>query len=89
MDKHYSQLTLKERKEIEAGLDRGDPFRGIASLIGRQPSTVSREVRENRSPGRVLVAALLPVPIALVPKSFSISAASLANGRFLQALSVL
>lgn len=67
MDKHYSQLTLKERKEIEAGLDRGDPFRGIASLIGRQPSTVSREVRENRSPGRVLVAALLPVPIALVP----------------------
>lgn len=48
MDKHYSQLTLKERKEIEAGLDRGDPFRGIASLIGRQPSTVSREVRENR-----------------------------------------
>lgn len=37
MDKHYSQLTLKERKEIEAGLDRGDPFRGIASLIGRQP----------------------------------------------------
>lgn len=48
MDKHYSQLTLKERKEIEAGLDRGDPSRGIASLIGRQPSTVSREVRENR-----------------------------------------
>ena len=48
MDKHYSQLTLKERKEIEAGLDRGDPFRGIARLIGRQPSTVSREVRENR-----------------------------------------
>ena len=48
MDKHYSQLTLKERKEIEAGLDRGDSFRGIASLIGRQPSTVSREVRENR-----------------------------------------
>ena len=51
MDKHYSQLTLKERKEIEAVLDRGDPFRGIASLIGRQPSTVSREVRENRSQG--------------------------------------
>lgn len=48
MDKHYSQLTLKKRKEIVAGLDRGDPFRGIASLIGRQPSTVSREVRKNR-----------------------------------------
>ena len=67
MDKHYNQLTLKERKEIEAGLDRGDSFRGIASLIGRQPSTVSREVRENRSPGRVLVAALLLIPVVLVP----------------------
>lgn len=48
MDKQYNQLTLKERREIEKGLDRGDPFRAIARLIGRQPSTVSREVRENR-----------------------------------------
>ena len=48
MDKHYNQLTLKERKEIEAGLTRGDSFREIARLIGRQASTVSREVRENR-----------------------------------------
>ncbi len=48
MNKHYSQLTLKERKEIEAGLTRGDSYRKIARLIGRQPSTVSREVRENR-----------------------------------------
>ena len=48
MEKHYNQLTLKERKEIEEGLTRGDSFREIARLIGRQPSTVSREVRENR-----------------------------------------
>ena len=48
MDKGYRQLTLKERKEIEDGLNRGDSFRAIARLIGRSPSTVSREVRENR-----------------------------------------
>ena len=48
MDKGYKQLTLKERKEIEDGLNRGDSFRAIARLIGRNPSTVSREVRENR-----------------------------------------
>ena len=48
MDKGYKQLTLKERKEIEDGLNRGDSLRAIARLIGRSPSTVSREVRENR-----------------------------------------
>lgn len=41
-------MTLRERKEIEAGLTRNDPFREIARLIGRPPSTVSREVRLNR-----------------------------------------
>lgn len=48
MGKAYKQLTLRERKEIEEGLGRGDSFRAIARLIGRNPSTVSREVRENR-----------------------------------------
>ena len=48
MAEEYKQLTLKERKEIEAGLTRGESFREIARTIGRSPSTVSREVRENR-----------------------------------------
>lgn len=48
MAKDYRQLTLKERKEIQEGLTRGDSFREIARTIGRSPSTVSREVRENR-----------------------------------------
>lgn len=47
MTKRYSQLSLKERTQIEDSLDRGDSFREIGRLIGRQPSTVSREVREN------------------------------------------
>jgi len=48
MAEEYKQLTLKERREIEEGLTRGDSFREIARTIGRSPSTVSREVRENR-----------------------------------------
>ncbi len=48
MDKEYEQLTLREGKEIEEGPDRGDSFRAIARLTGRNPSTISREVRENR-----------------------------------------
>ena len=48
MAEEYKQLTLKERKEIEKGLNRGDSVREIARTIGRSPSTVSREVRENR-----------------------------------------
>lgn len=48
MNKEYRQLGLKERKEIEEGLNRGDSFRAIARLTGRDPSTISREVRENR-----------------------------------------
>lgn len=49
MCKEYKQLTLKERKQIEEGLDRGDSFREIARATGRDPSTISREVRENRA----------------------------------------
>lgn len=48
MDRHYNQLTLRERKQIEEGLANGDSFRAIGRLIGRSASTISREVRENR-----------------------------------------
>ena len=49
MAKGCKQLSLKERKEIEDGLNRGDSIRAIAKLVGRSPSTVSREVRQNRA----------------------------------------
>lgn len=38
-------LTLEEREEISRGLAAGDSYRGIARRIGREPSTVSREVK--------------------------------------------
>ena len=44
----YPRLTLDDRRGIERGLDKGDSAREIARRLGRQPSTVTREVRWNR-----------------------------------------
>ena len=40
-------LTLAQREEIGLGRARGDSIRAIAAIIGRSPSTVSRELRRN------------------------------------------
>lgn len=42
-------LDLAEREEIFAGVLRGDSIREIARGLGRQPSTVLRELRRNMS----------------------------------------
>jgi transposase, IS30 family len=40
-------LRLAQREEIALGRARGDSIRTIAALLGRSPSTVSRELRRN------------------------------------------
>jgi len=40
-------LGLSEREEISRGLAAGQSFQSIAALLGRAPSTVSREVKRN------------------------------------------
>ena len=40
-----SHLNLSDRMRIESGLARGETFKSIASEIGKDPSTVSKEVR--------------------------------------------
>ena len=40
-------LSIREREEIFAGVERGDTIRRIAQLLGRAPSTVLRELRRN------------------------------------------
>jgi IS30 family transposase len=40
-------LTLAEREEISRGLVTGRSIRAMAAMLGRAPSTVSREIRRN------------------------------------------
>jgi IS30 family transposase len=40
-------LSLSEREEISRGLSTGGSLRRIARLLGRSPSTISREVQRN------------------------------------------
>lgn len=43
-------LSLAEREEISRGLPAGRSIRTIAALLGRAPSTVSREIGRNEGP---------------------------------------
>ena len=40
-------LSIGEREEIFAGIERGESIRRLAQLLGRAPSTVLRELRKN------------------------------------------
>jgi IS30 family transposase len=44
----YSELSVAERVTIQVGRAQGLSPRGIACLISRSPSTISRELRRNR-----------------------------------------
>lgn len=41
------QLSLREREEIRVGVSQGKSLREIAAVIGRHPSTISRELARN------------------------------------------
>jgi IS30 family transposase len=43
-------LTLAEREEISRGMADGDSIHSIATLLGRAPSTISREINRNGGP---------------------------------------
>lgn len=45
----YTHLTLNERKYLQQLLSEGYSFRKIAAVLERSPSTISREVRRNKS----------------------------------------
>ncbi len=51
MKTHYQQMTQVQRYQIEAGLACGKSQASIAKQVGVHPSTVSRELRRNRSRG--------------------------------------
>jgi transposase, IS30 family len=65
-------LSLWEREEIAVGLAEGLGLRAIAARLGRDPSTISREVRRNGRPRgrpyRAVVAQLMAEARARRPK---------------------
>lgn len=44
---HYQQLAIEEREKIQLGLWGGKSLREIARTLGRDPSTISRELSRN------------------------------------------
>ena len=47
MERHYSQISLEERCEIDRLRADGLSQNGIARRLGRHPSTIGREIRRN------------------------------------------
>ena len=45
----YTELSVEERATIQVGQYQGLSQREIARMLGRSPSTISRELRRNRS----------------------------------------
>ena len=43
----HKHLTLSDRIEIELGITQGSSFRKIASIIEKDPSTVSKEIKKH------------------------------------------
>jgi IS30 family transposase len=48
----YTHFTLDERKYLQELLEQGHSIRKIASALGRSPSSISREIKRNRSKSR-------------------------------------
>lgn len=44
---HYQQLSIEEREQIHSGLWAGKSLRDIGRDLGRNPSTISRELKRN------------------------------------------
>jgi IS30 family transposase len=49
-ERTYSHLTIEEREELAIYLESGMKQREIAALLGRSPSTISREIKRNNPP---------------------------------------
>lgn len=48
----YKQLTIEEREQIQEMLWQKRSIRAIAKMLGRNPSTIVRELQRNKSPER-------------------------------------
>ena len=48
-ERKQKHLTLEDRVVIESGLNAGSSMRAIALELGKDPSTISKEVRKRRT----------------------------------------
>src|SRR3989338_546875 len=48
--KEYKHLSEGDRLSIYCGLQKGMSLRSIATMLGRNPGTISREVARNKTP---------------------------------------
>lgn len=46
---NYNRITFKERVRIEAGIYAKESFSKIAKELGRSTSSITREVKQNRT----------------------------------------
>jgi IS30 family transposase len=68
---HYPRLTVLEREEISLGLAKELSLREIAGLLGRSPSTISREISRNaehRYPYRAVMSHGRASKLARIPR---------------------
>ena len=60
----YRHLSAEERETLSLGLAHGHSLRTMARVLGRAPSTVSRESARNRTRGRPYRACMAQVQAA-------------------------
>ena len=48
MTKKQKHLTLEDRTDIQTGISQQETFRSIAEKMGKDPSTISKEIKRNR-----------------------------------------
>lgn len=48
-DNHQKHLTLSDRIIIERGLNEGKTFASIATTVGKDPTTISKEIKKHRT----------------------------------------
>ena len=52
LTRSYRHMSAEERETLSLGLARGHSLRTMATVLGRAPSTVSRESARNTTRGR-------------------------------------
>ena len=64
--KEYKHLTLNDRISIQSQLLDGASFKSIAQLLSKDPTTISKEIKRNRSLFARLITNILPLMVKIL-----------------------